>query len=257
MMRPPRPRRGGHQSERLPLSVSGPLSQVPPAAPGYLVMAMLVGGWLGAVAPAAWPATGEPPRAAPPAPAQPLMVEAAFSHVDYKTDTAVFKDITVSQGDTRVTAERAQARGLGLNDSTWTFESNVSIFLQPQGRLRADRAIVELRNSRVTRVTVTGKPAVFEEQRTGSRPAVHGQADRIVYNAKEGTVRLSGEAWLSGIHNERISGPLLIYSIRDERLEAVSPGASQGVHITVIPQPQRKPALGKPPAPSKTPAGPP
>jgi lipopolysaccharide transport protein LptA len=201
------------------------------------VVVMLVGGWLSAVAPAASPSSREPPAAAPRAPAQPLVVETAFSHVDYRTDTATFRSIAVSQGDTRVTAEQAQATGLGFNNSTWTFEGNVVIFVQPQGRLSSERAIVEFRDNRVTRVTVTGKPAVFDEQRTGSQPTVHGEADEIVYNAQADIVRLSGEAWLSGRHNERISGPLLIYSIRDERLEAVSPG-SHGVHITVTPQAQ-------------------
>jgi lipopolysaccharide transport protein LptA len=211
------------------------------------VVVMLVGVWLSAVALAASPASRESPAAAARAPAQPLVVDSAFSHVDYRTDTATFRDIAVSQGDTRVTAEQAQATGLGFDDSTWTFEGNVVISLQPQGRLRSERAIVEFRDNRVTRATGTGKPAVFEEQRTGTLPSVHGQADEIVYDAQQHTVRLSGEAWLSGRHNERISGPLLVYSIRDERLQAVSPG-SQGVHITVTPQaqpPSRRRANGR------------
>ena len=200
---------------------------------------MLVAGWLSAIAPVASSATGESSAAAPRTQAQALVVGAAFSHVDYKTDTATFKAIAVSQGGTRVTAAQAQATGLGSKNSTWTFEGNVIISVQPQGTLRADQAVVEFRNNRVTQATVTGKPALFEEQPKDSRPAVHGRADRIVYNAEEDTVHLSGDAWLWGRHNEQISGPLLVYSIRDERLEAVSPG-SQGVHITVTPQPLRK-----------------
>jgi len=202
--------------------------------------AMLAGGWLSAAAAPAVP---------PPTPAQSVVVEAASSHVDYATDTATFEDIVVSQGGTRVTAERCQASGLGFSSSTWTFEGNVVILVQPQSELTSQRAIVEIRNGRVTRATATGKPATFEAQRTGSRPAMHGEADNVVYNADEDSLSLSGEAWVSGGQNERMSGPLLIYRIRDERLEAVSPRGTQLVHITVIPQALRKRSSRKHPKP--------
>lgn len=181
---------------------------------------MLAGGWLSAAAFAA----------------QPLIVEAAFSHVDYETDTATFTGIAVSQGDTQVTAGHAQATGLGFRNSTWRFEGNVIISVQPQGKLHSDQAVVEIRDNHVTQATATGKPALFEQQPPGSGPAVHGHADRIVYNAEQDTVHLSGNAWLSGRHNEQLSGPLLVYSIRDERLEAISPGASPGVHFISAPR---------------------
>lgn len=195
------------------------------------VVLMLAGGWLSAAAAPAVP---------PPAPAQSVVVKAASSHVDYETNTATFKDIVVSQGGTRVTAEQCQATGLGFNSSTWTFEGNVVILVQPQSELTSQRAIVEIRNGRVTRATATGKPATFEAQRTGSRPAVHGEADNVVYDAEEDTVSLSGEAWVSGGEDERLSGPLLIYRVRDERLVAISPRGTQRVHITVTPQALRK-----------------
>lgn len=193
---------------------------------------MLVWSWLSGIA----PASAAPPPAAPRTAAGSLVVETAFSHVDYKTDTATFKDIAVSQGDTRVTAEQARARGLSFRNSTWTFQGNVVISMRPQYTLRSDRASVEFHDNRVVRATATGKPAVFERQGAGKRPAVHGQAEEIVYEPREDTVRLSGQAWLSDGRDERISGPLLIYSIRDEKLEAVSPKGSQRVRITVAPR---------------------
>lgn len=214
---------------------------------------MLVGSWL---APAAWPATRAPAADALGTPAQPLVVQAVFSYVDYKTDTAVFKDVAISQGDTRVSARQAQAAGLGFGSSRWTFEGNVIILMRSRGRLSSQRAIVQFRNNRVTRATVTGSPAVFEGQRGGSRPAVQGHADRIVYDSKLDTVRLSGEAWLSGEHNERLSGPLLIYSIRNQSLEAVSSGSGRRVHITVIPQAPRESASRRRSTPPTRAAGP-
>lgn len=228
------------------------------AAPGHLVAVMLVVGCLSAGVPAAWPATPARAAAAQPNPAPPLVVTTERSHVDYQSDTATFERISVSQGETRITAERARARGLDFRNSTWIFEGNVEILVRPRGTIRSERATVEVRDSRVTEATITGKPAVFEEQRTGSRPPVRGEADNIVYNAREDTVRLSGEAWLSTGQDERISGPLLTYDIRGERLEAVSPGGINGVHITVNPRPRgRSSSRGLPGKPSRAPGGPP
>lgn len=228
------------------------------AAPGHFVAVMLVAGGLSAGVPAAWPATPARAAAAGSSPAPPLVVTTERSHVDYQTDTATFEHISVSQGETRVTAERARASGLEFKNSTWVFEGDVEVFVRPNGTIRSDRAVVQVRDSRVTEATITGKPAVFEEQRTGARSPVRGEADNIVYNAREDTVRLSGEAWLSTGQDERISGPLLTYDIRGERLEAISPGGVTGVHITVNPQPRgRSPSRRSPGKPSRAPAGPP
>lgn len=175
------------------------------------------------------------------APRQPIIVTAAFSHVDYQSGTATFKDILLVQGETRLTAQRAQAAGLSFESSTWTFGGNVLI-VQPRGTLRSDQAVVEIRDNRITVATITGHPALFEQQRTHSRGEVHGHADTIVDNASEDTARLSGNAWLSDGSNE-ISAPVIVYNFRDETVQAVSPG-SRSVHITLpqgIPKGQSSP----------------
>jgi lipopolysaccharide transport protein LptA len=201
---------------------------------------LLLGGWLTAVALAASAALH--PAAAAPSSQQSIVIDAAFSHVDYKTNTVEFKNVAVSQGNTGVTAERAHATGVGFANSRWTFEGSVLIVLEPRGTLRSDQAVVQFRNSRVTGATATGKPATFE-QRTGSRRALRAHANQIVYNAEKDSVRLSGDAWLSDGRVE-ISGPAIVYDVRDEQLQAASPGERQRVHITVTPQAPRKKGEG-------------
>jgi lipopolysaccharide transport protein LptA len=62
-----------------------------------------------------------------------------------------------------------------------------------------------------------------------------GHAHEIVYNVTDGTVRLSNDAWLSDGHNE-ISGPELVYSIREQRVQATTaPGTDDKVHIIIQP----------------------
>jgi lipopolysaccharide transport protein LptA len=187
----------------------------------------------------------------------PITVDAASSEVDYRTNTVVFSEVKISQGAMTVQADHAHASGLNFANSRWTFDGHVRIDAEPRGNLRADQAVVEFRDNRILRATATGKPAQFEQPRGDSQQMAHGHADEIVYDVNEGTVRLSNNAWLSDGTNE-ISGPLLVYNIRAQRVQAAAqPGSDQRVHITI--QPQNVPAAppgktrtepGKPPSPT-------
>jgi lipopolysaccharide transport protein LptA len=215
--------------------------------PAYFVAVLLGGGWLTTVAPLASAAAPHPTAAAPQAPQPPIVIGAAFSRVDYKTNTVEFKDVDVSQGDARVTAKWAHATGVGFANSRWTFEGTVIIVLKPQGTprsdqsvvqgtLRSDQAVVLFNNSGITHATATGKPAQFEQQRMDSRRPVSGRADQIVYNAQQHSVQLSGGAFVSDGRVE-ISAPVLVYNVRDQQLQAVSRG--ERVHITSPPPPHQ------------------
>jgi len=178
-------------------------------------------------------------------------VDAASSEVDYKTNTVVFSQVVISQGATRVQADHAHASGLNFGNSRWTFDGHVRIDAAPSGSLRADQAVVEFKDNRIARATVTGKPAEFEQQRTDSQQIARGHANEIVYDVTEGTVRLSNDAWLTDGQNE-ISGPLLVYNIRAQHVQAAtSPDTGQRVHIVITPQSvpagKGKSEPGKPP----------
>ena len=193
---------------------------------------------------------------APPAHQLPITVDAASSEVDYRTNMVVFSQVVISQGAMRVQADHAHASGLNFANSRWTFDGHVRIDAAPSGSLRSDQAVVEFRDNRIARATASGKPAEFEQPRGDSQQMARGQAAEIVYDVNEGTVRLSTDAWLSDGVNE-ISGPLLVYNIRAQRVQAASqPGSDQRVHITIAPQsvppaPSGKPhnEPGKPPPP--------
>ena len=195
---------------------------------------------LGTCAVATAPAPA-PPAAAPTAqplpPAagqQPITVDAASSEVDYRTNTVVFSQVVISQGATRVQADHAHATGLNFANSRWTFDGRVRIDAEQRGSLRSDQAVVEFRDNRIARATITGKPAEFEQKRTGSEQMARGHADEIIYDVDEGTVRLTSDAWLSDGQNE-ISGPLLVYNIRAERVQADASPGGERVHITITP----------------------
>ncbi len=197
---------------------------------------------------------------------QPVQLDAGHLDVDYKSKQMVYHDVVISQGSTRVQADTAQATGLNFANSKWTFNGNVRINAEPRGNLRSDTAVVEFKDNLITRATVTGKPAQFEQKREGTDQLARGHADKIVYDVTEGTVRLTDDAWLSDGQNE-ISGPELVYNIRAQRVQAnggvhgevqtSAPGAADNrIHITIAPK-TAKPDAGKTPGPATDPKTPP
>ena len=187
---------------------------------------------------------------------QPITLDAASSEVDYRTNTVVFSEVVISQGATRVRADHAHATGLNFANSRWTFQGKVRIDAEQHGNLRSDQATVDFRNNRIARATITGKPAEFEQKRADSEQMARGHADEIVYDLTDGTVQLSNEAWLTDGQNE-ISGPLLVYNVRAQRVQAAaSPGTDQRVHIVIAPRDvpgpgKAEPAKPPPPDPGK------
>ena len=193
--------------------------------PGCLVAALVAGGGLIAGAAVAQrPTTSR----------EPIVITSVFSNINDETNTADFTDVIVSQGDSRLTADRARAKGLGFTDSQWTFAGRVVITLEPRGSLWADQAILEFRDGELAQITAIGSPH-FEQRRTDSRGPRDGRADEITYDAKQDIVRLSGHAELSDGHGMQISAPVFVYHVRDDRLEGDSQSERRVVHMTITP----------------------
>jgi lipopolysaccharide transport protein LptA len=179
----------------------------------------------------------------------PILVEAASSQLDYRSNMVMFRDIVVSQGATRVIADRANstgasATGLNFDDSQWTFAGNVRISVEG-GALDSDKAVVSFATSRVSKAVITGNPATFEQQLKDGRLA-RGRSGVIEYNVAQGTVRLTKDAWLSDGRDE-MTGQLIVYDIAGERVKAQTlERDTQRVHITIHP----RSAAPRSPAPS-------
>jgi lipopolysaccharide transport protein LptA len=213
-------------------------------------------GWLVASAAAEPPAGSTAPLT--PLGDEPIVVDAASSEADLAHGTGVFSSITITQGGVRLRADHAHGSyPVDFKNSHWTFEGHVRIDDSDRhGSLRADQAVVDFKDGRIERATVTGKPAEFEQRRPDKRVA-RGRADEINYDITDGTVRLTNDAWLSDGQDE-ISGPLLVYNIRAQRIQAAAPPAGdQRVHIVITPQGTSTRTAPAKPAPSPEPAPPP
>jgi lipopolysaccharide transport protein LptA len=171
----------------------------------------------------------------PAASKEPIVINSVVANMDEANNTADFTTISITQGKTRLTADRASATGVGFQNSQWTFAGRVMIISEIRGSLAADRAILEYRDGELAQVTATGSPAHFEQRRTDSQSAEHGQADEITYDAKQETVRLRGHAHIVDGQSNEITAPMFVYHVRNHRLEAISDSGTSAVHITTRP----------------------
>jgi len=197
-----------------------------PLVPGDRLAAIVAGALLISGA-----AVAQPPATS----RESLVISSASSNIDDATNTADFKDVSVSQGTRRLTAERARVTGLRLQSSQWTFVGRVVINLDPNSSLWADQAVLEYRDGKLAQGTATGSPTHFEERRPDPQPPRRGQADVITYDAKQDTVQLQGHAQVSDGDGIEFSAPVLVYHIHDHRWQADSATEARTVHIKVRP----------------------
>jgi lipopolysaccharide transport protein LptA len=172
----------------------------------------------------------------------PIKVEALSSDFDYQDSVLVFNGITISQGDVRITAERARASGLNFEDSSWEFSGDVRIIMTDSS-LASDSARVRFAGGQIQSATVTGEPAAFEQKR--EEQLAQGRANRIDYDLGRGMVELAGDAWLTDGRNE-IRSSTLVYSTANQRVVSREP-------VTFTIQPREAPAA---PPEAPPPAGP-
>ncbi|MEX0735664.1 MAG: LptA/OstA family protein [Steroidobacteraceae bacterium] len=167
----------------------------------------------------------------------PIQVEAKSSDFDYQNGVLKFDAITITQGEIRITADRAVASGLDFEDSRWEFSGSVRITM-PEFTLASDTARVRFVDGEIQSATVTGAPATFEQQREEEH--AQGRANRIDYDLGRGAVELAGDAWLFDGRTE-ITGATLVYRTANQRVISQEP-----VVITIQPE-EKPPATPKPP----------
>jgi len=156
----------------------------------------------------------------------PIQVKASSSDFDYQNGVLKFNAITITQGETRITADRAVASGLDFQESSWEFTGNVRIST-PESAIASETARVRFAGGEIETASVTGNPATFEQRRKEGH--AQGRANHIDYDLKRGAVEFAGEAWLSDGKTE-VTGATLVYSTVNQRVVSREP-----VVITIQP----------------------
>ncbi|HET7810274.1 MAG TPA: LptA/OstA family protein [Steroidobacteraceae bacterium] len=161
----------------------------------------------------------------------PIVIDAASSEGSLPNNTLVMHDVTISQGDLRIRADKASVvGGLNYQNSKWTVSGSVRINAQG-GSLVSDEAVVIFSNNVITRATITGAPAEFEGVREGASEPTRGRARTIDYETTTGNVSLRDQAWLLVDGCNELSSEQLVYNLRSQSVQ------NDGrVRITIQPQ---------------------
>jgi lipopolysaccharide transport protein LptA len=142
---------------------------------------------------------------------------------DYMTHlTHLRGDVKISQGDISITADEAQGQATSQDSKSWhwVFTGKVHVRAENQGDLRADRGVVEIVKGVLASALVTGSPATFEQIHSTTGRLIKGHAATIDYEVTAGTVKLTGEAFLSDDQNANdMHSPSITYNVRDRRIE--------------------------------------
>jgi lipopolysaccharide transport protein LptA len=171
-------------------------------------------------------------------PQLPIQLTASSLNFDSQKGVVEYGAVTITQGEIRITADRAVTTGVDFEDSRWQFSGTVRISM-PDSALASDTAEVRFAGGEIQSAVVTGKPATFEQRREGN--LAQGRAVRIDYDLKRATVELAGEAWVSDGKTE-INGETLVYSTANQRVVS-----QKQVVITI--QPDEPPAEAPKPDP--------
>jgi lipopolysaccharide transport protein LptA len=177
---------------------------------------------------------------------------------DFRNNTLELSgNVRVRQGPMLIEAEAATARNFDSEKSEWTFTRSVHI-RTAEADLKSNSASATFVSGELAVARVEGSPAHFEQIGAAEERQVRGRAGLIEYDLKAGIVKLSDQVWFSNGKDE-FRGDLVIYHVRDERVQINPGGQSQG-RVRGIIRPRQDgtsstqqepppPAEPKPPAP--------
>lgn len=95
-------------------------------------------------------------------------------------------------------------------------------------RLNADRVEVRQNTDGTQSAVATGGPggrAFFTQKRDGVDETIEGQADKLVYEGRDDTVRFTGRATMrrlkAGVMSDEVSGPVIVYDNKTSVFQVV------------------------------------
>ena len=162
-----------------------------------------------------------------------VSLDADWSSFDRLSNTMLFRGLRIAQGDFTIEADEAVASDLDFDKSEWTFNGHVRIALD-SATIESASAEVVFETHELLVVELRGEPAVFRDRNPARGDPIRGSAAMLRYESAEGTLRMTGGAWLSEGPNE-FTGCDLIYDIDEKRITSGSSECGESVVITILP----------------------
>jgi lipopolysaccharide transport protein LptA len=146
---------------------------------------------------------------------------------DFRSDTLDLSgNVRVVQGPTSIEAGAATAKDFRSENSRWLFQQSVHI-VTSEAELQSSSARADIVDGRLAQARVEGAPAQFEQRGGRADRQVRGRAGVIEYDFAAGVVKLTDQVWFSNGKDE-FRGDVVIYNVRDERVQINPAGQSSG-----------------------------
>lgn len=160
---------------------------------------------------------------------------------DFRNDTLdISGNVRVTQGASSIEAQTAKARNVRAETQKWTFENDVRI-RTAEADLQSNLATAAVVNGQIANARVEGSPARFQQIGSTTNRDVRGRAGVIEYDFDTGVVKLTNQVWFSNGKDE-FRGDVVIYNVRDERVQ-INPGGSSN-RVRGIIRPNQSKAQG-------------
>jgi lipopolysaccharide transport protein LptA len=163
----------------------------------------------------------------------PIALDAESSTLDRQSNTMTFKKLRIRQGALSLEADEASASDLDFDRSEWTFRGHVRMQME-LATISADRARFLFEGHVLSVAELSGAPATLEAYDQVRQSQITGGAEKLDYSRADGSLRLSGTAWLREGQNE-MRGCDLIYDVQGQRVTAGSSECGEPIRITILP----------------------
>ena len=159
---------------------------------------------------------------------------------DFRSDTLELSgNVRVSQDAMSIEAQTATAKDFQSDTPRWTFKDSVHI-RTAQADLQSNLASASFVKGQIADARVEGDPAQFEQRGASPDRQVRGRAGVIEYDFTAGVVRLTDQVWFSNGKDE-FRGDVVIYNVRDERVQINPTGQASG-RVRGIIRPRERPS---------------
>ena len=162
-----------------------------------------------------------------------VSLDAEWSSFDRQSNTMMFRGLRIAQGAFMIEADEAVASDLDFDRSEWEFNGNVRIDLDT-AMIESSRAEIRFESHELLLVELRGEPARFEDRNPERGDPIQGGAEVLRYESAEGTLRMTGGAWLSEGPNE-FRGCDLIYDLDEKKITSGSSECGEPLVITIVP----------------------
>lgn len=165
----------------------------------------------------------------------PITMDADRSELDLRQNRSIFHGLRITQGATRIEAERAEtSAGTDFTDSSWRFIGDVQIDVGAS-QIRGEAAELRFVNHQLVSARVNGAPATFLDIDDVSGRRTNGSANSFYYDLESGRVTFEGAARVEDGENE-VAGSVLVYALEDQRVLFEGDRTSgEKVRITIQP----------------------